>query len=124
MFTERGTKLNSIWLVEYVMCVLIDCVFLFMQEEEVRDNRTVSICESVASTVTAPSDGEQNLSDNETRDTDDSGTASAPSPRPLDERGRVGIGSFVAIFMHLNTKIRSGVRFINISTTIFSPDFL
>ncbi|XP_053376289.1 nuclear receptor corepressor 1-like isoform X2 [Mercenaria mercenaria] len=55
-----------------------------VEKDKEEDGRTISICESVASTVTAPSDGEQLLSDNEeNRDTDDSGTASAPSPRPL-----------------------------------------
>lgn len=72
-----------------LQCFITCNTVLFLQEE---DNRTVSICESVASTVTAPSDGEQLLSDNEdNHDTDDSGTASAPSPRPLnlDDRGNI-----------------------------------
>ncbi|KAK3589150.1 hypothetical protein CHS0354_017117 [Potamilus streckersoni] len=57
------------------------------------DKRTVSICESVASTATVPSEGEDNSSnDEDNADSDDSGTASAPSPRPLqiedqDEKG-------------------------------------
>ncbi|XP_060561631.1 uncharacterized protein LOC132721361 [Ruditapes philippinarum] len=48
------------------------------------DNCSISTCESVASTVIAPSDDEQMLLDNEeNRDTDESGTASAASPKPL-----------------------------------------
>jgi hypothetical protein len=74
-------------------------VFVFLQDD---DNRTISICESVASTVTAPSDGEQMLSDNEdNRDTDDSGTASAPSPRPLhlDDRGNPKVYTFWNVYL-------------------------
>ncbi|KAL3856873.1 hypothetical protein ACJMK2_011584, partial [Sinanodonta woodiana] len=53
-------------------------------KEKEEDKRTVSICESVASTAMATSEGEDNSSnDEDNADSDDSGTASAPSPRPL-----------------------------------------
>ena len=74
----------------------------FLQEG---DGRTVSICESVATTVTATSDVENNFSDDEdNRMSDDSGTASAPSPSPLPTDDK-GMGDISQLFECLFTRI-------------------
>ena len=69
-----------------------DIIYNVCFQEE--DRRTVSICESIATTVTATSDVDNNFSDDEGRMSDDSGTASAPSPSPLptDDKGKMVIG--------------------------------
>lgn len=51
-----------------------------LQEE---DNRTVSICESIASTVTAPEIDDEAPSSMDEDDDGDSDTTSAPSPTPM-----------------------------------------
>ena len=47
------------------------------------DRRTLSMSESMASTVTAPSEEDRSSSDDDRAEDDDSDTASAPSPTPL-----------------------------------------
>ena len=59
-----------------------------LQEE---DNRTVSICESIASTVTAPEIDDEAPSSMDEDDDADSDTTSAPSPSSL----RIEEGLFI-----------------------------
>lgn len=61
--------------------VKVTKIELFILQEE--DNRTVSICESIASTVTAPDIDDEPPSSMDEDDDADSDTTSAPSPSSL-----------------------------------------